>query len=34
LSLGQRHRHEEFLGNHFTDADGLSFCDIHGLPHR
>jgi len=33
LSLSQRHGHEEFLGNHFTDTDALSFCDIHSLPH-
>ena len=35
LPLSQRHGHEEFLGNYyFTDTDGLSFCDIHSLPHR
>jgi hypothetical protein len=34
LSLSQRHGHEEFLGNHFTDTYGWSFCDIYSLPHQ
>ena len=34
LPLSQAQRHQELLGNHFTDADRLSFRDIHSLPHR